>query len=99
MSIFLGILSLILFVVAAIGWGHYFKLKETLKNIGDAVVTIKEAYMTTVFAVWQHIEYLELEYPDMCEDPTVKTMAVITGWNSDEDESVSDENQVDNTKE
>ncbi len=94
MSIFLGILSLILFIVAAIGWGHYFKLKESLKGIVDTVATIKEIYMTTVFAVWQHIEYLELEYPEICEDSTVKTMITITGWTTEEDE-----NQVDNAKE
>lgn len=97
MSIFLGLLSLVLFITAAIGWGHYFRLKAKLSFISDAVETIKEAYMTTVFAVWQHIEWLEIEYPEISQDITTKTMAAVTGWTSEEDESVSVENDVDNT--
>lgn len=98
MSILLGILALVFFVLAAIGWGHYFKTKEELKDSLMALETIKQLYMTTVFSVWHHIEYLEIEYPHIAEESTVKTMAVMTGWTSGED-GESDENQVDSAEE
>lgn len=97
MVYFLIGLNVLLLVLAAIGWGRYFKLKVHLSNISNTIETIKEVYMATVFAVWQHIEWLEIEYPEISQDITTKTMASVTGWKTEEDESVSVENDVDNT--
>lgn len=84
------IIGISLALLAAVGWGKFFKEKLKIESVVNHVEALRQIYMTTVFGVWQHLEFLELEHPEMLEESTIQNLSTITAWNTEENQQIEE---------
>lgn len=87
----LAVLCVIFFMGTLVGWAKYFQERDSHRTTLKTYITVKDLYMHTIFCIWQYIEYMELEYPDIAEEEPLQSVSRITGWLDGENEDDNDD--------